>query len=34
MKHYTVAEIDITDPGWIPAYVENTTRLVEQHGGR
>jgi uncharacterized protein (DUF1330 family) len=34
MKHYTVAEIDITDPGWIREYVEHTTRLVERHGGR
>lgn len=34
MKYYAVAEIDITDPGWIPAYVEHTTRLVEEHGGR
>ena len=34
MKYYAVAEIDITDPSWIPAYVENTTKLVEQHGGR
>lgn len=34
MKYYAVAEIDITDPSWIPAYVENTTRLVERHGGR
>jgi uncharacterized protein (DUF1330 family) len=34
MKYYAVAEIEITDPGWVPAYIENTTRLVEQHGGR
>jgi uncharacterized protein (DUF1330 family) len=34
MKYYAVAEIDITDPGWIQEYVEHTTRLVEQHGGR
>ncbi|HEX3511354.1 MAG TPA: DUF1330 domain-containing protein [Solirubrobacteraceae bacterium] len=34
MKFYTVAELDITDPGWIPDYVENTTRLVEKAGGR
>ncbi len=34
MKYYAVAEIDITDPSWIPAYVQNTTKLVEQHGGR
>ena len=34
MKYYAVAEIDITDPSWIPAYVEQTTRLVEERGGR
>ena len=34
MKYYAVAEIDIIDPGWIPAYVEQTTRLVEERGGR
>jgi uncharacterized protein (DUF1330 family) len=34
MRHYTVAELEIEDPGWIPEYVEHTTRLVEQHGGR
>jgi uncharacterized protein (DUF1330 family) len=34
MKYYCVAEFDITDPGWVPAYVRNVTRLVEKHGGR
>jgi uncharacterized protein (DUF1330 family) len=34
MKYYAVAEIDITDPSWIPVYVQETTRLVEDHGGR
>jgi uncharacterized protein (DUF1330 family) len=34
MKYYAVAEINITDPGWIHEYVEHTTRLVEKHGGR
>ena len=34
MKYYAVAEIDITKPNWIAAYVEHTTKLVEQHGGR
>jgi uncharacterized protein (DUF1330 family) len=34
MKYYTVAEIEITDKAWVPAYVENVTRLVESHGGR
>jgi len=34
MKYYSVAEMEITDQSWIPAYVENVTRLVEQGGGR
>ena len=34
MKYYSVAEIEITDQSWVPAYVQNVTRLVEQHGGR
>ena len=34
MKYYSVAEIEITNQSWIPAYVENVTRLVEQGGGR
>ncbi len=34
MRYYAIAELDITDPAWIGAYVENTTRIVEAHGGR
>ena len=34
MKYYVVAELDVTDPGWVPAYVQHTTKLVEEHGGR
>jgi uncharacterized protein (DUF1330 family) len=34
MKYYAVAEIEITDQGWVPTYVKNVTRLVEQRGGR
>jgi uncharacterized protein (DUF1330 family) len=34
MKYYSVAEMEITNQSWIPAYVENVTRLVEQGGGR
>jgi len=34
VKHYAVAELDITDPAWIPAYVAATTPLVERFGGR
>jgi uncharacterized protein (DUF1330 family) len=34
MKYYSVAEIEITDQSWVPAYVKNVTKLVEQRGGR
>ncbi|HEX7998559.1 MAG TPA: DUF1330 domain-containing protein [Pyrinomonadaceae bacterium] len=34
MKYYCVAEFEITDPAWVPAYVQNVTKLVEKHGGR
>ncbi len=34
MRYYAIAEIEVTDPAWVSAYVEHTTRLVEQHGGR
>lgn len=34
MKYYCVAELDITDQSWVPAYVKNVTEMVERHGGR
>jgi uncharacterized protein (DUF1330 family) len=34
MKYYSVAEIEITDQTWVPEYIKNVTRLVEQNGGR
>ena len=34
MKYYSVAELEITDQRWVPEYVKNVTRLVEQRGGR
>jgi len=34
MKYYAVAQIDITDPSWVRAYVKHATELVERHGGR
>jgi uncharacterized protein (DUF1330 family) len=34
MKYYSVAELDIMDASWVPAYVKNVTKLVEQRGGR
>ena len=34
MKHYTIAQMDITDPSWVREYVKNVTPMVERHGGR
>ena len=34
MKYYAVAEMQITDPSWVTAYVQAVTPLVEQYGGR
>jgi uncharacterized protein (DUF1330 family) len=34
MKHYAVAELDVTDPAWVPEYVEKVTKMVEARGGR
>jgi uncharacterized protein (DUF1330 family) len=34
VKYYCVVEVEATDPSWMPAYVRNVTKLVEQRGGR
>jgi uncharacterized protein (DUF1330 family) len=34
VKYFAIAEIDITDPGWVAEYVANVTPLVEARGGR
>ena len=34
MKHYMIAELEVTDPDWVRAYVQNVTEMVERHGGR
>ena len=34
LKYYSVAEMEITDRSWVPEYVRNVTRMVEQRGGR
>ena len=34
MKYYAVAEIDVIDQAWVPAYLEHVTGMVERHGGR
>jgi uncharacterized protein (DUF1330 family) len=34
MKYYAVAEVDVTEPGWVRDYVTNVTPMVERRGGR
>ena len=34
MKYYSIAEIDVTDQAWVPAYIADVTPLVERAGGR
>lgn len=34
MKHYAVAELDVTDPAWVRDYVTDVTPMVERRGGR
>jgi uncharacterized protein (DUF1330 family) len=34
MKHYTVAELSVTERGWARDYVANVTPMVERYGGR
>ncbi|MDW4498557.1 DUF1330 domain-containing protein [Sulfitobacter sp. D35] len=34
MSAYLIADIKVTDDGWIPEYAANVHKLVEKHGGR
>lgn len=34
MKYYAVAELDVTDSGWVRSYVADVTPMVERRGGR
>lgn len=34
MTAYLIADIKVTDDGWIPEYAANVHKLVEKHGGR
>jgi uncharacterized protein (DUF1330 family) len=34
MRYYAVAELDVTDPAWVSAYVAEVTAMVERRGGR
>ena len=34
MKYYVIAEMQVSDPAWVAAYVADVTPLSEQRGGR
>lgn len=34
MTVYLIADIKVTDNGWVPEYATNVHKLVEKHGGR
>jgi len=34
MSVYLIADIKITDDGWVPEYATHVHKLVEKHGGR
>ena len=34
MSVYLIADITVTDDGWVPEYAANVHKLVEKHGGR
>lgn len=34
MSVYLIADIKVTNDGWVPEYAANVHKLVEKHGGR
>ena len=34
MSVFLIADIKVTDEGWIPDYAANVHKLVEKHGGK
>ncbi len=34
MKQYLIVELALAKKSWIPGFMQNTTRLVEEYGGR
>ena len=34
MSVYLIADITVTDDGWVPEYAAHVHELVEKHGGR
>jgi uncharacterized protein (DUF1330 family) len=34
MTSYIIADIQVTDPAWVPAYAASVHELVAKHGGK
>lgn len=34
MSVFLIADIKVTNDGWVPAYATNVHKLVEKHGGK
>jgi uncharacterized protein (DUF1330 family) len=34
MSVFLIADIKVTDDGWVPEYAANVHKLVEKHGGK
>lgn len=34
MSVFLIADIKVTDDGWVPEYAANVHNLIEKHGGR
>jgi uncharacterized protein (DUF1330 family) len=34
MKYYIIVELEVTNQSWVPAYLKDVTRMVEERGGR
>ena len=34
MPNYIIAEVKITDDGWVPEYAANVHGIVDRHGGK
>jgi len=34
VKHYAVAEIEVTDPAWVREYIDDITAMVERRSTR
>lgn len=34
MKYYAIAEVNVTNPQWVPEYLAKVNRIVEMYGGK